>query len=285
MRKYTSRILYRLLLLFSLFGLANCAGTPDRFYIPKAQPISAKKVLNPEFKAQRYINLENRASDEEVFIGAYTHDWWANYHRWTDAAIEMLQTELKNRGKIVNINAAAVFALGICTNIAGDITGTLYTDLKKTGCPLDTDQDGILDANDQCPETPKGISVNYKGCPPDTDGDGVPDYRDQCAGKPKEMKGINPTIEKEKQEVNEGKPSPDWWRFPDNNPECKTTYFSIAGQDPPDTVVQLIKTELEKKILSSPKPIPIYSLFSQPLKNGKRPTGSLRKALKTEICS
>ena len=247
MRKYGSQTFCRLLLLCILLGLASCAGTPDRFYIPKAQPISAKNVLNPEFKTERYISLENRASDEDMFIGAYTHDWWANYHRWTDAAIEMLQSELMNRGKIVNVNAATVFALGICTNSAGDITGTLYTDLKKTGCPLDTDHDGILDANDQCPETPEGIAVNYKGCPPDTDGDGVPDYKDQCAGQPKERKEISPTVDKEKKEVNKVKPSPDWWRFPDNTPECKTTYFSIAGQDPPDAVLQLIKIELEKE--------------------------------------
>jgi hypothetical protein len=233
--------------LFVLIGIVGCAGTPDRFYIPKAQPISAKQALNPEFNTHRYVNLVNQAVDKDVFIGAYTHDWWANYHRWTDAAVEILQTELKNRSKIVNVNATTVFALGICTHSNGNITGTLYTDLQKTGCPLDTDQDGILDANDKCPETPKGISVDYCGCPSDTDGDGVPDYKDQCAGKPKEKKDINPNKKKEEQRPGGAKANSDWWRFPENVPDCKTTYFSIAGQEPPDAVVQLIKTELEKE--------------------------------------
>ena len=233
--------------LFILIAITGCAATPDRFYIPKAQPVSVKKTLNPEFNTHSYVNLVNQADDKDIFIGAYTHDWQANYHRWTDAAIEMLQTELKNRGKIVNVNAATVFALGICTNSAGDITGTLYTDLKKTGCPLDTDQDGIFDANDQCPETPEGIAVDYKGCPLDTDGDGIPDYKDQCAGEPRKGKDTTPNRKKKEPAPGGSKTDAVSFNFSNNDPQCKTTYFSIAGQDPPDAVIQLIKSEIHKE--------------------------------------
>ena len=45
---------------------------------------------------------------------------------------------------------------------------------------MDSDQDGVLDENDACPETPQGVRVDEFGCPIDTDGDGVPDYLDQC---------------------------------------------------------------------------------------------------------
>ncbi len=47
---------------------------------------------------------------------------------------------------------------------------------------LDSDGDGVLDAEDQCPDTPRGVQVNAQGCPLDTDGDGVYDYQDQCPG-------------------------------------------------------------------------------------------------------
>ena len=89
-KNHTPKIV-QLFSLFVLIAITGCAGTPDRFYIPKAHPISTKKVLNPEFNTHSYVNLINQAEDKDIFIGAYTHDWWANYHRWTDAAIEMLQ--------------------------------------------------------------------------------------------------------------------------------------------------------------------------------------------------
>ncbi len=49
---------------------------------------------------------------------------------------------------------------------------------------LDSDGDGVVDEVDQCPNTPRGITVDARGCPPDSDGDGVPDYLDRCPGTP-----------------------------------------------------------------------------------------------------
>jgi OOP family OmpA-OmpF porin len=45
---------------------------------------------------------------------------------------------------------------------------------------LDTDEDGVLDAVDECLSTPPGVPVNRRGCVSDGDRDGVPDYRDLC---------------------------------------------------------------------------------------------------------
>jgi len=51
--------------------------------------------------------------------------------------------------------------------------------------PMDADGDGVVDAKDECPNTPKGVAVDASGCPKDTDGDGVPDYKDDCPNTPK----------------------------------------------------------------------------------------------------
>lgn len=46
------------------------------------------------------------------------------------------------------------------------------------GCPdTDADDDGVKDCCDKCPNTP-GLA-EFKGCP-DTDGDGIPDVKDKC---------------------------------------------------------------------------------------------------------
>ncbi|HEX7585023.1 MAG TPA: OmpA family protein [Prolixibacteraceae bacterium] len=44
----------------------------------------------------------------------------------------------------------------------------------------DSDNDGVSDKKDKCPDTPAGVVVDKNGCPVDTDGDGVPDYLDDC---------------------------------------------------------------------------------------------------------
>ena len=48
--------------------------------------------------------------------------------------------------------------------------------------PADTDNDGVSDKRDDCPNTPTQASVDAKGCPVDTDTDAVPDYLDKCPG-------------------------------------------------------------------------------------------------------
>lgn len=54
--------------------------------------------------------------------------------------------------------------------------------VDSKGCPLDTDRDGVADYMDECSGTPEGVKVSNSGCPVDTDRDGVPDYMDICPG-------------------------------------------------------------------------------------------------------
>lgn len=57
-----------------------------------------------------------------------------------------------------------------------------FQDIDK----LDSDGDGIVDTDDICPGTPAGVQITPTGCPVDTDEDGVPDYKDE---EPKTLKG------------------------------------------------------------------------------------------------
>ncbi len=57
--------------------------------------------------------------------------------------------------------------------------------VDKDGCPKDSDGDGVWDGIDQCPDTPRGWPVDPRGCPLDTDGDGVFDGKDKCPNTPK----------------------------------------------------------------------------------------------------
>lgn len=58
----------------------------------------------------------------------------------------------------------------------------------EDGCQLDSDGDGVVDGMDQCADTPAGIAVDSYGCPMDSDGDGVYDTYDQCPNTPNGFK-------------------------------------------------------------------------------------------------
>ncbi len=64
--------------------------------------------------------------------------------------------------------------------------GTVGISIGFFGEP-DSDGDGVPDAEDACPGTPKGVEVDILGCPIDSDKDGVPDYIDKCSGTPPEV--------------------------------------------------------------------------------------------------
>ncbi|NNF98691.1 MAG: TolC family outer membrane protein [Desulfobacteraceae bacterium] len=77
----------------------------------------------------------------------------------------------------------------------GDADGVLDADdrcpdtppgvpVDSVGCPLDSDKDGVPDFQDECPNTKSGIVVDIKGCPLDTDLDGVPNATDKCPNTP-----------------------------------------------------------------------------------------------------
>jgi OOP family OmpA-OmpF porin len=60
--------------------------------------------------------------------------------------------------------------------------------VDSSGCEPDSDDDGIVDSQDYCPDDSsraiaKGVASN--GCPVHSDFDGTPDFRDECPGTPR----------------------------------------------------------------------------------------------------
>ena len=67
-----------------------------------------------------------------------------------------------------------------------DVRGVPSGDPRTNGCPSDRDRDGVLDVVDACPDVPGVRTDNPKtnGCPPDRDGDGILDADDACPDVP-----------------------------------------------------------------------------------------------------
>ena len=64
--------------------------------------------------------------------------------------------------------------------IGGTICALMAEEDKPMVVPKDSDNDGVIDSLDSCPNTPAGAAVDAKGCALDSDNDGVADYKDQC---------------------------------------------------------------------------------------------------------
>ena len=103
--------------------------------------------------------------------------------------------------RLYNLGAGVKYAFADNTSFRGDLKAFYGTDENDvnmaislgiyhvfgtasaapvSSAPLDSDNDGVIDDNDACPDTPTGASVDFRGCPLDADKDGVADYRDQC---------------------------------------------------------------------------------------------------------
>ena len=73
-------------------------------------------------------------------------------------------------------NDGIIDTLDQCPNTSAGV------DVDSRGCEInqDNDGDGVLDMADQCPDTPVNMEVDASGCPLDSDQDGYPGYLDQC---------------------------------------------------------------------------------------------------------
>lgn len=58
------------------------------------------------------------------------------------------------------------------------------TRVDAKGCDIDSDKDGVVNTLDMCPNTPIGTKVDATGCNADKDGDGVLNAQDKCPNTP-----------------------------------------------------------------------------------------------------
>lgn len=82
-------------------------------------------------------------------------------------------------------NTDLAFMLGLDYSFGKGVTGSGKSTKYAEAADSDSDQDGVRDSQDACPNTPVGESVDVSGCPVDTDGDGVIDSQDQCNETPR----------------------------------------------------------------------------------------------------
>lgn len=130
-----------------------------------------------------------------------TVEWWNKDHR-RPGSIPLRDTDL-NRVEWWRVDARrpAWFPHATMMSAAVDSDGDGVLDgadqcpdtpkgatVDARGCPMDSDGDGVYDGIDQCPDTPLGATVDARGCPSDSDGDGVYDGIDQCPDTPKGVK-------------------------------------------------------------------------------------------------
>ncbi len=103
----------------------------DRFYTPEKIHIRPGLIQKPEFEICKQVTVLNvQPSQEQVLIGAYTHKWYANLHRWTDTAVGVTKQELRTREVAVTKRAPKVLKLAVTK-------AELFWEFWKVGCKLD----------------------------------------------------------------------------------------------------------------------------------------------------
>jgi OOP family OmpA-OmpF porin len=127
-----------------------------------------------------------------VMVGnvSESRDPMAKFNRWLVGD--------KPTGKVLMDKIAETGKCGFSVNASDQMSGQAMADFVEKvflDKHKDSDGDGVWDHLDQCPDTPKGVTVDEKGCPVkllkpaapkpmDSDGDGVTNDIDQCPRTP-----------------------------------------------------------------------------------------------------
>ena len=137
------------------------------------------------------------AASAAVLVGAgYAHQVYRkSFSGWEDGLSGLLgvRVELGNR-LVGRLEGVADFfpsplntAVGVQDNWDFSIQAGLGVQLGGVAVgDRDSDHDGVVDAADSCPDTPRGEAVDGRGCPvpADADADGVVDANDRCPDTP-----------------------------------------------------------------------------------------------------
>ena len=131
------------------------------------QPYLAFGVGNSEFDAEGASDT----SDETLISFATGADYF-----FTDTI--SWRTEVKFLNSLDERELEMAVATGV--NFFFGSTGKASPAKPVAPSAKDSDNDGVNDIDDACPNTPRGVSVDASGCPLDSDKDGVADYLDNC---------------------------------------------------------------------------------------------------------
>ncbi len=156
------------------------------------------KTLNPGVSAQ-YSDME---SGLVIPVGAGLTLNMSD-RMWFDASLNytLSQVDIDKTSEELNDNYV-VFNLSLTYDLFTPKPSEIDYLKEKYYAGVDyekldlSDQDGdlVLDVNDYCPETPTGVKVDETGCPIDTDNDGIADYIDKeknsVAGAIVDEKGV-----------------------------------------------------------------------------------------------
>ena len=118
--------------------------------------------------------------DPEVITGSLSRaEILANHGDNDDVEYEHLRFGCGDDGEepVDSDNDGVIDAIDQCQGTAAGV------EVDNVGCPIeetDSDGDGVVDNVDNCPDTPAGVDVDGEGCPIDSDNDDVPDYLDEC---------------------------------------------------------------------------------------------------------
>jgi len=123
-------------------------------------------------------------------IGAILFDNQLNFHK------EKIDSALPTAGAGFNIRLSPSLTLNLQETFMftnndsrdGVVAGGSKEDFLLHSAGLtynfgkgkDSDNDGVSDSRDKCPDTPPNVAVDKSGCPVDKDKDGVADYLDSC---------------------------------------------------------------------------------------------------------
>ncbi len=132
-------------------------------------------------------NISPKAIDEAAMLKGKMGSSLCIYtvHVGSDAGGMALLDKIATAGSCgFSANAEELITASAMNNFVEKVFLTKRQIAKPAPVPMDSDGDGVIDALDKCPDTPRGVSVDASGCPFDTDKDGVYDYKDQCPGTP-----------------------------------------------------------------------------------------------------
>ncbi len=211
-------------LLLTRGTLGYQSGTPTGF---KSDFSSASFNLRFNFTGPEYIVRPY------VFggVGAILFDNQLNFHK------EKIDYVLPSAGAGLNFRLSPVVMLNLQETFMftdgdtrdGVVKGKNDDFLMHTigltfnlGSTMDSDNDGVSDKKDNCPDTPAGVAVDKMGCPLDRDADGVADYLDSCPDQPGSL-ALNGCPDRDKDGVADG------------NDRCPDQAGSVMLKGCPDT--------------------------------------------------